>query len=157
VCGYVWKEWTVWKPNKPRCVSLMAVSSLAYIVGLELLVRLDLSQTGLVGIVVTLSVISVPHQSLHALARRFLGYRAYPIPVLVPPYLGFTVGERPWMQRDALLVALAPLLLTTSNWLFYAGTGDDRHLFLGILNLFCMVFDVVPAIRAWNRRGALLP
>jgi len=157
VCGYVWREWIVWKPNKVRCFLLMGVACLAYLVGLELLVYLNSSLMEPVSIVIALSVISMPHQALHALARRLLGYRAFPVPILLPPILGFTVGERPWNERDAVLVALAPLSLTAVNWLVYASTLSAGHLFLGGFNLFCMVYDVVPAVRAWNRRGAMLP
>jgi hypothetical protein len=116
----------------------------AYLVGLELIPSLGVE--GLLAFFVAFSVIAVPHELLHALGRWFFGYWALPVPILLPPILGFTVGEKPHTSVQRFVVSSMPLLLPIANWLVYIVTGTERHLVLGFINLFCMAFDVLPLI-----------
>ena len=136
-CGYAWREMRVVKPpSKIHCVLFMGVVVSAYLVGLEWVPSLGVE--GLMAFFVATSVIAVPHELLHALGRWFFGYWAVPVPILIPPILGFTVGEKPRTSVQRFVVSSMPLLLTVANWLVYGVTGSERHLMLGFINLFCM-------------------
>jgi len=144
-CGYAWREKRVVKPpSKTSCVLFMGAVVSAYLVGLEWFPSLGFE--GLMALLVAASVIAVPHESLHALGRWFFGYRAVPIPILLPPILGFTVGEKPHTNVQRCVVSSMPLLLTFANWLVYVATGSERQLVLGLINLFCTAFDILPLI-----------
>jgi len=150
-CGYAWREPRVVKPpSKVRCVLFMGVVVSAYLVGLEWVPSLSLD--GLLALLVVTSVIAVPHELLHALGRWFFGYRAVPVPILLPPILGFTVGEKPHTNVQRFVISSMPLLLTVANWLVYGVTGSERHLMLGFINLFCTAFDILPLILPRRQR-----
>ncbi len=114
--------------------------------GIELIPRLGPLGSTWIGTLAILAVFSVPHELLHALARRFFGYRAIPIPILFPPILGITVGPKPQETSEQAAAGLAPVLLTAATFLLYCFTINDRYLMLGLLNLFCTAFDVLPMV-----------
>lgn len=150
-CGYAWREMRVAKPpNKVHFVLFMGVVVSAYLVGLEWISSLSLE--GFLAFLVAFSVIAIPHELLHALGRWFFGYWAVPIPILIPPILGFTVGEKPHTNVQRFVFSSMPLLLTVANWLVYGATGSERHIILGFINLFCTAFDVLPLILPRRRR-----
>jgi len=144
-CGYAWREPRVVKlPSKSYCVLFMGAVVSAYLVCLEWVPSLSLE--GLLALLVATSVVAVPHELLHALGRWFFGYWAVPVPILIPPFLGFTLGEKPHTNMQRFVVSSMPLLLTLANWLVYGATGSERQLMLGIINLFCTAFDILPLI-----------
>jgi len=151
-CGYAWRiEKLAKPPSKFWCVMWMTAVVFAYVIGLELVPGLG---SGWITDLAVLSVFSVPHEFLHALARRFFGYRAIPIPILFPPILGFTLGQKPQRIYEKVAVGSAPVLMTAANFLVFYLTGNGRYVILGLLNLFCTAFDVLPLVLPHRRRRA---
>lgn len=153
-CGYAWSEMKTPKaPNKARCVTLMAVVVVVYVVGVDLVSQLTIGMIPSEAVVLlVLLVISASHESLHALARRFFGYRAIPIPIPFPLILGICIGPKPQRELERFAVGLAPILLTIANFSIAAATGSGAAFFLGIFNLFCMACDVLPLLLPSRRR-----
>jgi len=153
-CGYAWREMRVVKPpSKIHCVLFMGAVVSAYLVGLEWIPNLSFEV--LLVLLVATSVVAVPHELLHALGRWFFGYWAVPVPILLPPFLGFTFGRKPRTSVQRFVVSSMPLLLTFANWLVYGATGSERHLVLGFINLFCTAFDVLPLVLPRRQRRPL--
>lgn len=153
-CGYAWREERVARPpSRFRCVFWMVVVVCAYVVGLEFVPSLGSTW---VETLVVLGVFAVPHEFLHALARRFFGYRAIPIPILFPPILGITLGPKPQRMSEKVAVGFAPVLMTAANFLVFYLTGNGRYLMLRLLNLFCTAFDVLPLVLPQRKRRANL-
>jgi hypothetical protein len=89
--------------------------------------------------------LAVFHELMHALAWWYYGYRAIPIPILVPPILGITIGEKPNKQSQNFNISLAPILLSVSAFIFYYLTSDITYAVLGGVNLFGMMYDFISA------------
>jgi len=151
-CGYAWQEPKVTQPpSKSKCVAWMTITVFAYLIGIELIQSLGSTWIETLAV---LAVFSVPHELLHALTRRFFGYRAIPIPLLFPPILGITVGPKPQKTSERAAAASAPLLLTAATFLLYCFTSNDRYAMLGIFNLFFTAFDILPMILPRRSRRA---
>lgn len=153
-CGYAWKEEKIPRiPSRVRCVLWMVVTVFAYVVGVELARELAVGLNPVeIGFLPVLFVFSMSHVSLHALASRFFGYRAFPIPILFPPILGICIGPKPQRVLERFVIGLAPVLLTVADFLVSQATGDDGLLMLGIVNLFCTAFDTLPLVLPTRRR-----
>ena len=93
-----------------------------------------------------LFVLAMSHELLHALAWWYYGYPAIPIPVLVPPFLGITIGPKPSNAKENAGISLAPLLLTVICYMNYRVTGDTLILGFGLINLFGMGYDFISAL-----------
>jgi len=90
-------------------------------------------------------VLSMSHELLHALAWWYFGYSAKPIPLLIPPILGITIGDKPRRWHENFIISLAPLLLTLVCFLNFYITGDSLSLYFGLINLFGMSYDFIHA------------
>ena len=86
-------------------------------------------------------VLAMSHELMHALAWWCLGYVAIPIPILIPPILGITLGPEPYTKWEDAIISLSPAFLTVGAlWVFYI-TSNEIFLGWGLLNLFGMVYD----------------
>jgi len=154
-CGYAWQEQKVAQPpSKLNCIVLMTVVILAYIIALELIPSLGSIGSTWIETLAVLAVFAVPHELLHALARRFFGYRAIPIPLFFPPILGITIGPQPQKTSEQVAARLAPVLLAAANFAAYCISSNDRYGMLGLLNLFFTAFDILPMILPRRSRRA---
>jgi len=89
-----------------------------------------------------LFVLSMCHELMHALAWWYFGYSAIPIPILIPPIIGITIGEKPSRRYENILISLAPILLTFGGLIAYAITKNDFYAIWSGINAFGMVYDV---------------
>ena len=90
-------------------------------------------------------VLAMSHELLHALAFWYYGYHAIPIPILIPPILGITIGDKPNSRTENFVISLAPVLLTIMSFLAYCTTGNPAYTTFGWLNLFGMSYDIISA------------
>jgi len=154
-CGYAWQEQKVLQPpSKLKCIAWMIIVVFAYIIGIELLPSLGSLSSTWIETLAVLAVFAVPHELLHALARRFFGYRAIPIPLFFPPILGITIGPQPQKTSEQVAARLAPVLLAAANFAAYCISSNDRYGMLGLLNLFFTAFDILPMILPRRSRRA---
>lgn len=86
-------------------------------------------------------ILVVCHELLHALAWWYYGCFAIPIPIMVPPIMGITIGPALRGWRNAT-VALAPILLTITS--LHLGYYE-----YAMLNFFGMTWDIGLAFTRW--------
>lgn len=91
-------------------------------------------------------VLAMSHELLHALAWWYFGYFAIPIPILIPPFLGITIGSKPRRRYENVIVSLAPILLTVGGFLATRMTGNNIYSVYGLINLFGMGYDMFHAL-----------
>lgn len=125
-------------------VGVMVVVSFAYVYGLEWAFNHNFGE-GIISLLPLFFVLSMCHEMLHALAWWSFGYSAIPIPILIPPILGITIGEKPRRFLENFIISLAPLLLTATSLLVYNVTGNEQYLTFGIINLAGMIYDIPSA------------
>ena len=131
--------------GKAFCLVVMGIVAFAYIPSLEWALSLNLG-SGILSYIPVAFVLAMSHELLHALAWWYFGYSAIPIPILIPPILGITIGEKPRRKRENFVISLAPILLTITSYLIYQQTGNERYLMFGMINLLGMGYDMFSAI-----------
>ena len=141
-----WKERP--KPIIPMrkvcCAITMIGVAFAYVPGLEWALALNIGE-GIISYLPWAFVLAMCHELLHASAWWYYGYSAIPIPILIPPILGITIGEKPRNRWENFTISLAPILLTIVSLLVYHMMGNEQYLWFGMINLVGMVYDIVSA------------
>ena len=127
--------------RKVSCLFLMAGVAYVFIYGMEWAFRHGSGYTFLGYTFLPYLILVVCHELLHALAWWYFGCFAIPIPIMVPPIMGITIGPAPRGWRNAA-VALAPILLTTAS--LHLG-----YYTYAMLNFFGMTWDIGLAFTRW--------
>jgi len=78
---------------------------------------------------------------MHATAWWLLGYSAIPIPILIPPIIGITIGDKPKNKSENVIISLAPLLLSLSAYIQYQATNNQFYLTAALVNVSGMLYD----------------
>lgn len=128
--------------RKVFCATIMMLVALAYVPALEWALAQNIGE-GIVSYLPWAFVLAMCHELLHAAAWWYYGYSAIPIPILIPPILGITIGQKPRSKWHNLVISLAPILLTITSLLVYHTTANERYLGFGMINLFGMGYDIV--------------
>jgi len=130
--------------GKAFCLVIMGIVAFAYIPALEWATAQKFSPE-ILSYLAYAFVLAMPHELLHALAWWYFGYSAIPIPILIPPILGITIGEKPKRKWENFVISLAPILLTITSYLVYKQTGNEQYFLYGMLNLVGMGYDIFSA------------
>ena len=128
--------------RKIICLVGMVIVILAFVFGIDWVSSLY-KIGSLKYLILLFFVLAMCHELMHALASWYFGYFAIPIPILIPPIIGITIGERPAEEREDVAVSLSPLLLTGGGLIAYFITKDILYAAWGGLNAFGMVYDVL--------------
>jgi len=129
------------KPSKSRIrfqiptgkipfLGMMLVVAFVYVPAMEWATSLKIGE-GIISYLPWAFVLATCHELLHAIAWWSFGYSAVPIPILIPPILGITIGEKPRKSRENFVVSIAPILLTISSIAVYYTTGNELYLTFG--------------------------
>lgn len=129
---------------KILCGLAMLAVSLLYIPGLEWALSLNVGRS-IVSYLPTAFVLTMCHELLHALSWWYYGHFAIPIPILIPPILGITIGDRPKNRWENLTISLAPILLTVTSLLAAQIMENEQYFLFGMINLFGMGYDLISA------------
>ena len=90
-----------------------------------------------------LLIVAICHELLHAIAFWSFGCFAVPIPIMIPPIFGITIGEAPSSRFSNILISLAPVLLTVSAFFVSNMTGNPLYFQWGLINLVGMIYDCI--------------
>ena len=126
--------------SKMFFLGMMIAVAFIYVPAMEWATSLNVGE-GIIAYLPWAFVLAMCHELLHAIAWWSFGYSAIPIPVLIPPILGITIGDKPKRRRENFVISTAPVLLTISSLLVYYLTGNQQYLLFGILNISGMFYD----------------
>lgn len=127
-------------------LGIMLAVAFIYIPAMEWATNLNVGE-GIISYLPWAFVLAMCHELLHALAWWSFGYSAIPIPILIPPILGITLGEKPRRRRENFVISVAPILLTISSAFVYHMTGNRQYLVFGVINLVGMLYDFISIFR----------
>jgi len=126
--------------RKLLCLVGMVIVPLCYVTMLKFIAIIDV-QNEIIKIVMVLFVVCTSHELMHALAWWYYGCWAIPIPILIPPFLGITIGPKLDKFKKRAAVSLAPILITLANVLLYLSARDGSYLVGALINLLGMGYD----------------
>jgi hypothetical protein len=128
------------------CILAMFGVTYAFIPSLDWALSFPPSEPPILSYLPMAFVLAMSHELLHALAWWYFGYFAIPIPILIPPFLGITIGSKPRRRYENMIVSLAPILLTVVGFLATKMTGNTQYSVYGVINLFGMGYDMFSAL-----------
>lgn len=132
--------------RKLSCITTIILVAYMYVLGLDWWITTQNFTARIISALAFAFVVAMPHELLHALAWWYFGHFAVPVPILIPPILGVTIGEKIDSKRERVIISLAPILLTGTSYIAYQTTGNDKYFWFGTLNLFGMAYDILSAL-----------
>lgn len=136
--------------NKIFCLTGMLINTIVFIYGIKWALTF-FQNDNILTILPALFIFTMCHELMHALVWWYFGYFAIPIPILIPPLLGITIGDKTNIRSENILISLSPVLLTITAIFVFLITENDGYLILGLLNLICMFYDF---FSVFNKDGA---